>query len=78
MSFYKAWKSKINLIPCLPHCGHLIRNLGDFKGLSTPNQVSEGTIDVLTNSFGPFWLQVKSPNSLGHTVLLRRNHYSCG
>ena len=31
--------------------------------------MSEGTIDVLSNSFGPFWLQVKSPNSLGHTVL---------
>ena len=30
--------------------------------------MSEGTIDVLTNSFGQFWLQVKSPNSLGHTV----------
>ena len=25
-------------------------------------------MEVLTNSFEPFWLQVKSPNSLGHTV----------
>ena len=37
VSFYKAWKSKINLTPCEPHCGHWVRNLGGFKGLSNPN-----------------------------------------
>ena len=68
VSFYKAWKSKINLRPCEPHCGHWVRNLGGFKGLSTPNLVSESTIQVLTNSFQAFWPQVKRPNSLGHTV----------
>ena len=27
-------------------------------------------IEVSTNSFEPFWLEVESPNSLGHTVKL--------
>ena len=37
VSIYQTWKSKINLTPCVPHCGHWVRNLGGFNGLSTPN-----------------------------------------
>ena len=37
--------------------------------------MSEGTIDVLTNSFEPFWLEVKSPNSLGHTVCMIKSFF---
>ena len=44
------------------------RDFRQFQRIVHFKLLSEGTIEVSTNSFEPFWLQVKSPNSLGHTV----------